>query len=448
MKKVTKKRRRKINKKRTFFLLSILLILIALVFGLFFYYFNYIRLPKDLMSDNKNALKIVDISKDKAIVVYYPNDIEKASEKANEIFDNLANIELTDQKNHLLADYTLTNVGSKYVQVVYDISYNGELNHKTSYLFDNTTNEIVDRNLFKPEIYECLSNSIRYEMKMNHPDDDYYYKTEFALNTEKENLKIDSYYFDDSNVYVSDNRYDVVCSLNLNDYAGYIDLDLGIASNNKVIDRKNHYVNPNRKMIAFTFDDGPHNKYTNEIINELKKYDATATFYMQGWRVKSEESKNTVINVINSGSDIGSHSYSHKDLTKLTGDELEYQTYELSRIIESISNNEYKIKTFRVPYGKFNKAVKEYVGYPLIQWNIDPEDWKVRDTDTIISRVKNSVADGGIIVMHDIYETSKDALMNLIPYLIDEGYQLVTVQEMYAAHNIALDAHNVYNGIN
>ena len=93
----------------------------------------------------------------------------------------------------------------------------------------------------------------------------------------------------------------------------------------------------------------------------------------------------------------------------------------------------------RPPYGSVNDTVKATVGTPMILWSIDTLDWKTQDVQSTVEEVMNNVQDGSIILMHDIYSTSVDAAEILSPQLIEDGYQLVTVHELAAAHGKELN---------
>ncbi len=97
----------------------------------------------------------------------------------------------------------------------------------------------------------------------------------------------------------------------------------------------------------------------------------------------------------------------------------------------------------RPPYGSVNDTVESTVGTPMILWSIDTLDWKTQDVESTVEEVMNNVKDGSIILMHDIFSTSVDAAEILIPQLIEEGYQLVTVHELASLHQ----AQNLSTGV-
>ncbi len=188
-------------------------------------------------------------------------------------------------------------------------------------------------------------------------------------------------------------------------------------------------VDPSKKMVAITFDDGPHATNTYKILEILEKNNAKATFFMLGQNVTYYPE--VVKAVYNSGSEIGIHSWSHPDLTKL----------ESAKILEEIQNTSdkvygltgYRPKLVRPPYGALNSVVKSTISLPFILWNIDSLDWKSRDEKQIVPLVMNDVEDGDIILLHDIHSTTVPAAEKIISQLVEQDYQLVTVSEMLEA---------------
>lgn len=193
-------------------------------------------------------------------------------------------------------------------------------------------------------------------------------------------------------------------------------------------------VDPNKPMVALTFDDGP-GKRTGELLEVLKEHHAHATFFMLGKNVASYS--NEVKKMKEIGCEIGSHSYDHPQLPKLDEDGIRDQIDRTNQKLSDIIGEGATV--LRPPYGAINDTLRSAAGMPLILWNIDTLDWKTRNAEATIDAVMNDVKDGDIILMHDIHTESVDAAIELIPMLIDEGYQLVTVSEMAAAKGIVLE---------
>ena len=182
--------------------------------------------------------------------------------------------------------------------------------------------------------------------------------------------------------------------------------------------------NQNKKYIAFTFDDGP-SKYTKELIKTLELNNSSATFFMLGNRMKYNE--DIVKEVYNSNSEVASHTYSHKNLNKLSSKDILSEINSPVIAFNEITGGD--IKYLRPPYGNYNDIVKS-TNYPIILWNIDPKDWLVKDSSKVYNSVLKHACDGCIVLMHDIYPTTIEAVKMLIPKLNSMGYEVVSVSNL------------------
>ena len=192
-------------------------------------------------------------------------------------------------------------------------------------------------------------------------------------------------------------------------------------------------IDPKKKMVALTFDDGP-GPYTKAIVKCLKKNDGRATFFVLGQKVDSY--KDTVKEAYKIGCEIGNHSYDHSNLANLSGAGIKEQMKKTDKKVKKVIGKNTTV--MRPPYGSTSSSVKSSVGKPLILWSIDTLDWKTRSKSKTVSAVMNNVKDGDIILMHDIHEPTKEANLTLIPKLRKQGYQLVTVSELakYRGHKL------------
>ena len=193
-------------------------------------------------------------------------------------------------------------------------------------------------------------------------------------------------------------------------------------------------------MVALTFDDGPHPKYTAEILESLRENNAVATFFVLGNR--AEKYKSTINSIIEGGNELGNHTYDHKELTKLNGEGIESQIGRTAEILESITGMTPLVT--RPAYGSINDNVKLYAGSPLVLWSIDTMDWKSRNKNKIVNKTLKNVKDGDIILMHDIYKSTADAAKVIIRELKAKGYQMVTISELYRAREVTLQKGHAY----
>lgn len=185
-------------------------------------------------------------------------------------------------------------------------------------------------------------------------------------------------------------------------------------------------LDPEKPMVALTFDDGPYDVVDKRILKVLKKYDGRATFFVLGSRVSSY--KKDLKNIYKQGCQVASHTYSHKNLTELSKKAMKEEVKKANKAIKKIIGVNPGL--LRCPYGSTNKLMKETIKMPLIAWNVDSEDWKSRNADTVYKRCKD-ISDGDIILMHDIYESTADAVEKLVPKLHKKGVQFVTVEELF-----------------
>lgn len=203
-----------------------------------------------------------------------------------------------------------------------------------------------------------------------------------------------------------------------------------------VINRK---IDKSKKMIALTFDDGP-NYNTSKIIDVLNKYDIKATFFVLGSRAINN--KDILKKMVDSGMEIGNHTYNHLLLTKYDENKIRSEIEDTSEVIYSATKK--RPKLLRPSYGSVNNKIKKVANMPIIIWDIDTLDWKYHNSKRITSRVVNKVRDGDIILMHDIYSASLNALSNIIPILQDNGYEFVTIDELFYYKGISLENGKVY----
>lgn len=199
------------------------------------------------------------------------------------------------------------------------------------------------------------------------------------------------------------------------------------------------YVDPNKPMIALTFDDGPRPDVTDRILDRLGEVGGRATFFVLGNRAGSYP--DTLAREYAEGHMVASHTYSHKSLPKCDEGEFSQQVQGADEAIGAILPGQ--PKALRPPYGAYDDTTREKVPHPLIMWSVDTLDWKSRNADAVIRAVRQNVRDGDIVLMHDIHPTTADACDTLIAELAKD-YQLVTVEELYRAKGIPLEAGKVY----
>lgn len=189
------------------------------------------------------------------------------------------------------------------------------------------------------------------------------------------------------------------------------------------------------KLLALSFDDGPHPEYTIEILDTLKKYNAVATFFVLGQH--AEKYPEIVKRQILEGHEIGNHSYSHINMKKSSPKEIQKEFDTTQEIIYSISHTESKL--FRPPYGNYNNDVIKVVDSHdsiIVLWTFyqDSKDWSNPGIDSIVENTLSKVQNGDIILLHDyVYKKEShtvEALKEILPALINKGYKFVTISDL------------------
>ncbi|MCL2079049.1 MAG: polysaccharide deacetylase family protein [Oscillospiraceae bacterium] len=187
-------------------------------------------------------------------------------------------------------------------------------------------------------------------------------------------------------------------------------------------------IDPSKPMIALTFDDGPTN-FTPQILDVLAAHDILATFFLQGNRI--EKNKSTILRAFLEGHEIANHSWSHNDLTAMTASRASAEVKDTCDAITSITG--VPPTSFRPPYGYTDSSVNRIaaeLGLDVVMWTVNSQDYSIKDAAEIYDRTVARVSNGGIILMHDIQSVTVEAIKLLIPKLLEEGYQFVTVSEL------------------
>lgn len=180
------------------------------------------------------------------------------------------------------------------------------------------------------------------------------------------------------------------------------------------------------KKIALTFDDGPNECYTEELLDGLASRGVKATFFLIGKKV--EENPEIVKRIYEEGHLLGNHSYDHVNLSEMSEKDACEQINKTNDAIREITGiaPEY----LRPPFGSYKKNLDEDMNMIEVLWDVDPRDWSVKNTGKVVNRVVTKVEDNDIILLHDEYATSIAAAMEIIDILQGQGYEFVTVDEL------------------
>ena len=202
---------------------------------------------------------------------------------------------------------------------------------------------------------------------------------------------------------------------------------------------KEHTIIKDAKLVAFTFDDGP-SKYTLDIINILEEYNASATFFEVGYNIKAHPE--ITKEVSDRGFEVANHTTDHSKLTKLTEAKYLSKINDNNALFKELTGK--NMPYLRPPYGSYNDKIKASAGVPIVTWSLDTRDWESRNKDKVIEMVINNIKEGDIILFHDLYESTRDAVKELMPLLKEQGYQAVSVGELFKSKGITLEAGTSY----
>ncbi len=327
-------------------------------------------------------------------------------------------IEEVDIKKEITSILTINE--NKYKSYIFDYKTGEEL---------NITDLISDENQFwnkiKELVYLKYPKFIADVISLNDKENIYFLK---------DNELIIYYYGYEIDPMPKENLF---LTVNYNEIKDYLNIIVDLDSN--YTNEDGSVINENKKLIALTFDDGP-GPYTNDLVNILNDNKVNATFFMLGSNL--EKYRDTVLNVFNSGNEIGYHSYAHKNFLRQDIDTIKNEFIESNEILKSITGTSFNL--VRPPYGAINRDIKNALDASFILWNVDTEDWRHKDSDYLSNYVLENINSGFIVLFHDIHKTSVLAIQKLLPQLYVEGYQVVTVSNLANHYETPLELHKAY----
>ena len=193
------------------------------------------------------------------------------------------------------------------------------------------------------------------------------------------------------------------------------------------------------QYIALTFDDGPSPETTEHLLDGLKERGAHATFFLIGEQIDGIE--DVVTRMRDEGHQVGNHTYSHARLDRGSAAGLSELDKADAQLCKVLGEGEYWI---RPPWGFVNDTIKKSVNVPLIYWSVDTEDWRSRNADLISHVIVQNAQNGDIVLLHDIYPASVDAALRAIDTLSAQGYQFVTVEELFSCCGVTPQCGHFY----
>ncbi len=385
------------------------------------------------------VLLLCGCEKDKSVVSYITTDKglvsinypvtninvldDKISSYVNRTYFEFKNMK-SDKTPELNISYTYKEINSEVINV----------SLKSEIITDKTINKIKtftynksnDKFLTMEDVVDDLGGldyEIKKELLEKYQDADMDYLS---------NVSYDYFTIDDENLTLYFNpaeiksKHDELIYLDipLDSLKLLIDIDKQ-ADNDTYLSIKKRNVSLDDKVVALTFDDGP-SKYTDKILNILKKYNACGTFFLIGNKV--EFYSDVLKRMLEEGSEIGNHSYDHKLLTRLSKEDFQEEINKTQEAIKKVTG--FTPTLFRPTYGGYTNVLKSYTDLKFVLWDVDSRDWQVKSKDKILNNILPNVKSGSIVLMHDNHKYALDALEDILVNLKEQGYKFVTVSEL------------------
>ncbi len=197
-----------------------------------------------------------------------------------------------------------------------------------------------------------------------------------------------------------------------------------------------------KKLVALTFDDGPHGQYTDELLDVLDKYNVKATFFVIGAHILRTNAINALKRAASSGHEIGNHTYSHSNVLNMSVTDFRNEILGTSEII--YNHTGVTPTLLRTTGGQWSSDLLASVDLPFINWTVDTKDWSHNDPNQSLEILKSSVTDGGIVLLHDRKSNVAATAELFIQWLNENGYEIVTVSELLKAKGVEIEAGKVY----
>lgn len=205
------------------------------------------------------------------------------------------------------------------------------------------------------------------------------------------------------------------------------------------------WIDSSKKIVAFAFDDGPTGgSAATRILNTLQQYSMHATFFYQGNRITSSNASE-IQRAFNNGNEIANHTWSHPYLTNLSTYQIQQEVDNTTNQLRNITGQSSAKYLVRPPYLATNQTVFNAIDTPLITCSVDSQDWNNASTQTIINNVLGGVQDGSILLMHETYDTTAAAVEYLVPELINRGYVITSISELFKMKGKTMYSGQVYS---
>ena len=206
------------------------------------------------------------------------------------------------------------------------------------------------------------------------------------------------------------------------------------------------WIDPSKSVVAFAFDDGPidYGSSASKILDVMENNNQHCTFFYWGEKINNNN-QSEIRRAHQIGCEVANHTYTHPYLTNMSQQQIEQEIGRTNAILKGITGQDAHI--VRPPYLATNQTVLNAVNAPLITCDVDSQDWNGASKDQIISNVLNNVSDGSILLMHENYDATAQAVEYLVPELMRRGYVIVSVSELAKIKNANISRGHVYSKI-
>ena len=205
------------------------------------------------------------------------------------------------------------------------------------------------------------------------------------------------------------------------------------------------WIDSSKKLVAFTFDDGPVGTApgvsSQRILDVMEQYGMHCTYFYVGQNI-TDANRAEIERAYSLGCEIGSHTFTHSYLTRMNQSQIADEVRRTNDLLQPISGN--AVTVIRPPYGSTNNTVTSSVNAPLINWSLDSGDWDNGSYNSVVTKIRNNVTDGDIILFHETYDFTAQAVETLVPELIEKGFVIVSVSELMKMKGITMQVGTVY----
>ncbi|MEI3146633.1 MAG: polysaccharide deacetylase family protein [Merdibacter sp.] len=403
--------KRKVNYRHLGMLIAAAAAVIALIIAVIFIVIHIVSgdpFPEDVSLTKEAGSVQTEIDDEAALKLRYPSFADEQLDQA--VQEKVKQLREAADGEDTVIDYRSKTVFDTYTSVLFKVTKTAEDGSSqvsyASVLYDGRQQktlgvEDVLRNQFEQDLLDGRTQDEICAMELNENDVTLYFK----------DGKSQSIVFSEHKEYIALNDPNIP-SL-------YQHEPLEIA--------ESPTIDPDKPMVAITFDDGPNPATTPELLDLLKEYNVRCTFFMVG--KNAEANPDIVKRICAEGHELGNHSWDHPDLSVLSRQEIIEQLQSTDdAVFKACGHDPVYI---RPPFGAMSDTYHDSVDRDSILWTIDTRDWESHDASKIKKVIDTYVSDGSIILLHDIHEDSVKAMKSVIPDLLEKGYQLVTVGDLY-----------------